>query len=108
MENKSEKRKSTRYQCSVPVESKEGTSFSQTQTVDISKTGIGFISSQVISVAEKIPIEIAFTPNGEAVLVMGEVKWIRPLSGSKKYRVGMTFTDVLQGTKSRLQQYFSQ
>jgi len=106
MKNKFWKRKSERRKCFVPVESKKGSSFEDTQTVDISKSGIGFVSSHSLSFKQKIPIELAFSPDSDPVLVMGEVKWIHPLSGSKKYRVGMTFTKILSGSKSRLDKYF--
>ncbi len=106
MKNKFWKRKSERRKCFVPVESKKGSSFEDTQTVDISKSGIGFVSSHSLSFKQKIPIELAFSPDSNPVLVMGEVKWMHPLSGSKKYRVGMTFTRILSGSKSRLDKYF--
>ncbi|HLD70214.1 MAG TPA: PilZ domain-containing protein [Candidatus Omnitrophota bacterium] len=106
MKNQFGKRKNERRQCFVPVEGKKGSSFEDTQTVDISKGGIGFVSSHSLSFKQKIPIELAFSPDSDPVLVMGEVKWIHPLSGSKKYRVGMTFTRILSGSKSRLDKYF--
>lgn len=106
MKNKSEKRKNERYQCFVPVESKKGSSFEHTKTVNISKSGIGFLSPHFIPFKQKIPIEITLSPEADPVLVMGEVKWVHPLSGTKKYRVGMTFTNVLSGSRSRLGRYF--
>ena len=106
MRNKSDKRKNERYECFVPVESKKGSSFDNTLTVDISKGGIGFVSSHSLSFKQKIPIELALSPDSDPVLVVGEVQWIRHLSGKKRYRVGMTFTNVLNGSKSRLDKYF--
>ena len=106
MKNKSEKRKNERHECFVPVESKKGSSFEDTQTVDISKSGIGFVSSHYLSFKQKIPIELALSPGSDPVLVMGEVKWIHPLSGRKKYRVGVTFNNILSGSKSRLDKHF--
>ena len=104
--SKSNKRKNERRPCVVPVESKRGSAFENTQTVDISKSGLGFVSSHSLAFKQRIPIELVFLPEGEPVLVIGEVQWIRPLSGKKKYRVGMTFTNILNGSKSRLDQYF--
>ena len=106
MKNKSEKRKNERRRCLVPVESKKGSSFEQTQTVDISKNGMGFISSHLISFQQKIPVEISFSPQSDPVLVVGKVQWVRPLSGTKRYRGGMAFLDVLNGSQSRLKKYF--
>ncbi len=103
-----EKRKEERHQCLVPVESKKGTLFESSQTIDISKNGMGFISSHHVALQKKIPIEIALTPDSDPVIAMGEVKWVRHVSGSKHYRVGITFTNVLNGSKSRLKNLFSQ
>ena len=82
MKNKSGKRKNERHQC------------------------IGFVSSHALSFKQKIPIELALSPEGDPLLVEGEVQWIRPLSIRKKYRVGLTFKNILNGSKSRLEQYF--
>ena len=106
MKNRSDKRKDDRRQCVVPVESKKGSVFENTQTVDISKSGMGFVSSHALAFKQKIPIELALSPKGDPVLVVGEVQWIRPLPGKKKYRTGMIFTDILNGSKLRLEQYF--
>ena len=104
---KSEKRKDERFTCFVPVESKKGATFDKTQTVDISKNGIGFISPKPISLDEKIAIEIVLTPESDPVLVQGKVQWVRQLSGSENYRVGLSFADSSTGFRSRLGKYFS-
>ena len=106
MKNLSEKRKAVRYRCRVPVESKKGTIFDKTRAIDISKSGLGLISANSISPAQKIPVEIVLTPEGEGVLVMGEVKWVRQLSDSENYRIGMIFTDLLSGSQSHLDKHF--
>jgi hypothetical protein len=36
---------------------------------------------------------------------MGVVKWVRKLSDSDQYRIGMTFAQVLSGSQTRLNQY---
>lgn len=106
MKKRSDQRKSARYQCVVPVESKKGSSFDNTQTVDISKSGIGFVSSHNLAFKQEIPIELTFSLESDPVLVIGQVQWIHPLSGRRKYRVGMTFKNILSGSKSRLDKYF--
>lgn len=105
MKGPKDKRKYKRYICLVPVEGKEGSSFDATQTVDISRDGIGFISPQSIPLNEKIVVEIALTASSDPILVMGEVKWVRKLSDTDNYRVGMTFLEVLSGSRSRLTKY---
>ena len=108
MNKKIEKRKEERRGCLVPVESKKGTLFESSQTVDISKNGMGFIFSRLVALRKKIPIEISLTPDSEPVLVMGKVRWVRRLPGSKHYRVGMNFTDVLSGSKAQLKNVLSE
>ncbi len=106
MKKNSDKRKDERFKCYVPVEGKDGSCFEKTQTVDISKNGIGFISSNSISLKEKIAVELVLSPEGDPVLVVGQVKWVRPVPGTTNFRVGMTFEDVLNGSSSRIKKYF--
>ncbi|MBI4310093.1 MAG: PilZ domain-containing protein, partial [Candidatus Omnitrophica bacterium] len=100
------KRSEARQGCYVPVESKEGSAFDDTQTVDISSHGIGFVSSHSHEINEKVAIEIQLKPNTEPVLVLGVVKWVRKLSDSDQYRIGLNFEEVLSGPPSRLKSYF--
>ena len=101
----SEKRKNKRYQCHVPVDSKQGSSFDSSQTIDISRDGIGFISPHTIPLNEKIAVEIALTPDSEPVLVLGIIKWVRKITDSEQYRIGMSFLEVLSGSQRRLGKY---
>ena len=100
------KRTEPRKNCFVPVESKPESSFDQTQTVDISRHGIGFISPHPHTINEKIAIEIQLSPNTDPVLVVGIVKWVRKISDSEQYRVGLNYDDVLSGSPRRLDRYF--
>lgn len=106
LEEMKNKRKNQRKNCFVPIDGKSGSPFDQTTTVDISKGGIGFVSERKIPLNSKIAVEIDFSPEETPVLVIGKIKWVTPINGSKKYRVGMIFDDVLRGSKSRLQQQF--
>ena len=95
-----------RNNCFVPVEGKSGSSFGQTQTVDISCHGIGFISSCPHNINEKIAIEIQLKPNTYPVLVIGIVKWVRKVSDSEQYRIGMNYDEISSGSQRRLDRYF--
>ena len=101
------KRKSKRLSCEVPLEGKKGSVFDATNVIDISKGGIGFISSRRIPVNKKIPIQLDLDENDMPVLVIGRVKWSRAINGSSQYRIGVTFEEVMHGSKTRLQKYFS-
>ncbi len=99
MENTANKRKSSRFNCYVPVDGKEGAAFSSTKTVDISRDGIGFLSNHAIPLNERVAIELALKPDTEPVLVIGEVKWVRKIADTDQYRIGLTFADVIDGSR---------
>ena len=88
-------RSETRYNCLVPIEGKEGSQFDQTRTLDISKHGIGLISSQQIGINQKIALEIVLKPNTDPVMVIGVVKWVRKIGTTDQYRVGLAFSEII-------------
>jgi c-di-GMP-binding flagellar brake protein YcgR len=102
MENQSNKRKAPRFNCLVPVDGKDASRFARTKTVDISPTGIGFISDHPVPLNEKIAIELALRADADPVLVIGEVKWVRKMTDSERYRIGLTFSDIIEGSAEEL------
>ena len=98
-------RSEARYNCLVPVEGKQGSAFDQSRTLDISKHGIGLVSSHPIAVNQKIALEIVIKPNTEPVMVIGVVKWVRKLGNADQYRVGLVFSEVISGSPGRLSKY---
>lgn len=102
----SEHRKNKRISCAVPVDGKKGSPFGQIKTIDISKGGVGFISSQRIPLHKRIALELVLSEGDEPVLAIGEVKWVRPIANSGSYRIGLAFEDIKNGSKSRLIDYF--
>jgi c-di-GMP-binding flagellar brake protein YcgR len=96
----------TRNNCFVPVESKSDSSFDQTQTVDISPHGIGFIYPYAHSINEKIAIEIQLKPNTRPILAVGIVRWVHKFSDSEQYRIGMNYDNISLGSQRRLDRYF--
>jgi len=101
------KRKTERVTCLVPVEGKEGSIFDCTSTVDISKSGIGFVIQKKIPLNKKIAIELNLDQEDDSVLVIGKVRWVTSIAESGNYRIGLSFTDVKYGSKSRLNKYFN-
>ena len=100
-------RRHGRQLCLVPVESKEGTAFDKVQTIDISRGGIGFLSKQAIPLNEQIAVEIELAPDADPVLVVGRVQWVRKVSDSDNYRIGIKFVDILMADyRSRLLKHF--
>ena len=102
----SNKRTESRHSCQVPVEGKEGSVFDDTQTIDISRHGIGFVSPHPHALNEKVAIEIQLKPNTEPVLVLGVVKWVRKISDSETWRIGLNFQEILSGSQTRLDKHF--
>jgi hypothetical protein len=102
----SNKRTEVRNNCFVPVESKSDSSFSQTQTVNISRHGIGLISPHSHDINEKIVVEIQLKPNTDPVLAIGTVKWVHKLSHGEQYRIGMNYDRIILGSQRRLDGYF--
>ena len=105
MANTKNQRKAKRYSCAVPVDGKEGSVFDHIHTVDISRSGIGFVSDTAVPLNQKIAVEIALSPDTEPVVVLGVVKWVRKLTDSEQYRIGMTFSEILSGSQTRLNKY---
>ena len=103
----SNQRSEARYNCLVPVEGKEGSQFDQTRTMDISRHGIGFLSTHSVGINQKIALEIVLEQNTEPVMVIGVVKWVRKIGISDQYRVGMVFSEVISGSSTRLDKYLS-
>ena len=97
------KRKTHRFDCLVPVDGKDGSLFSHSRTVDISREGIGFLSDHAIPLKEKIAIELSVSPESEPVLGVGEVQWVRKISDSDKYRIGLRFADIIDGSPEQLE-----
>jgi len=100
-------RTEVRHNCYVPVEGKDGSEFDQTKTLDISRHGIGFLSSHPVGTNQKIALEIVLKPNTEPVMVIGVVKWVRKIGVSDQYRVGMVFSEIISGSPTRLDKYFN-
>ena len=100
-------RSEARYTCFVPVEGKQGSEFDTTKTLDISRHGIGLISSQPVEINQKIALEIVLKPNTEPVMVIGIVKWVRKIGeeAQSRWRVGLVFSEVVSGSSTRLDKY---
>src|SRR5262245_1698904 len=101
-----ERRKGERQPCLVPVEGKPGSAFASTQTVDISPSGIGFISKKKIPVDQTIAVELDLPDQAEPALVIGKIQWVTRVPESRYYRVGMLLTENLTaGSKTHLKEY---
>ena len=96
------KRRNSRTRCLVPIDAKRGGALDRTQTTDISRGGVGFVSRSAIPVAEKIAVELELGPEQNPILVMGQVKWIQADQDTDTYRFGIEFGKLLSGDRARL------
>lgn len=101
-----EKRVDPRYDCCVPLMDEKKSTLPSSKTIDISKSGVGFVSARFIPINTNMMIEIALAREGEPVLVQGKVKWIEKSVESPSYRIGMTFPDISPEAQSRIENYF--
>lgn len=104
MKVQKDQRRSARYHCRVPVESKKGAAFDNSQTIDIGKSGIGIISNKSIPLDTKMAVELDLNAEGESVLAVGYVKWVRRLPDSQSYRVGMKFEEISKTTQLQIEE----
>ncbi len=100
-------RSEDRFNCLVPVEGKKGSEFDRSKTFDISRHGICLVASQPVGVNQKIALEIVLKPNTKPVMVIGVVKWVRKIGSSDQYRIGMVFSEIISGSGTRLDKYFT-
>ena len=100
------KRKSERIPCLVPVEGKLGGIFDHAATFDFSREGVGFISERRIPLRKEMTIALDLGVEEDPIFVRGEVRWVKPMVDSDKFRVGIFFNDFLSGSRSKLKQYF--
>ena len=100
-------RRSARYHCRVPVESKRGNAFFASQTIDVSPRGVGIIAEKPVPINSRMGIEIILSSDSdESVLAVGRVKWIHKIPNSKSYRVGMILEHNEDAAEIKLEKQF--
>jgi len=100
------KRENTRHECCVPLMDERKETLSNSRTIDISRTGVGFISARFLPINSKLMVELALSREEHPVLVQGRVKWIEKIPHTPNFRIGMNFSDISSETQSRIEQHF--
>lgn len=100
------KRENPRYDCRVPLMDERKETLASSYTTDISRTGVGFVSTRFIPINSKLMVELALTREENPVLVQGRVKWIEKIPHSPNFRIGMNFSDISTDAQSRIAQHF--
>lgn len=107
MKAQKNQRRGARYHCRVPVESKRGNAFFASQTIDVSRRGVGIISEKPVPINSRMAIEIILSPDSdESILAVGKVKWIHKIPNSKNYRVGMILEHSEESQQKKLEDCF--
>lgn len=101
-----EHRKTKRLDCLVPVEGRGDSRFCNCRTLDLSQGGLGFVSDKDVVVGKEIFVELELAETDYPVMIKGKVKWVRQIPGSENYRIGLSFQEVLRGSKTRFNKYF--
>ncbi len=100
------KRQSVRHDCCVPLMDEHKEVLASSRTVDLSRTGVGFVSTRFVPINSKIMVELSLSRNEAPVLVQGCVKWIEKIPQTPNFRIGMNFADISSDAQSRIEQYF--
>ena len=73
---------------------------------NLSKEGVGVVSSQPLGVGEKVHIEMKIPGDNIPVVLPGEIAWASaPAQDSCHYQGGVKFRDVSNEDKARLLEY---
>jgi len=102
------KRLNARYECRVPLMDEKKETLASSQTTDISKSGVGFVSACFIPANTKMMVEISLTRDGLPVLVQGRVKWVEKMQNSSSFRIGMAFPEISLQSESRIENCFKE
>lgn len=105
MTKQANQRKQKRHFCAVPVDAQENSAFADTLTTDISQGGLGMVSSKKVKPHQKIAVQLELTPEGDPVLAVGRVKWVRVETENGSYRFGLHLEKLINGTKAQLKKY---
>jgi len=81
-----------RRRCLVPVDSRAGEAASM-RTVDISRRGLGLITERPMAVGDGLAVQMDVSPDGDAVVVWGKVRWVRRIPSTGRYRLGVRFDE---------------
>lgn len=102
-----DQRRVKRHNCLVPVDGKKGSPWERLCTSDISAQGLGLVAEKAVPLNKKIAVEVLLAPDGEPVILIGRVQWVKHMAQGDVYRLGMKFTDVLsRGSLKKLKEKF--
>ncbi len=103
------KRRFPRLDSSLPLRyknlRKSGSSPLGASTKNISEGGVCFNSSEFISLACRLVVEINLPTTPKPIKAISKVAWIRKLPNGDQYELGNQFLDMAREDKSQIVEY---
>lgn len=104
-----ERRRHSRAESNLPIQYKNLKKITVapigTLTKDISEGGVRFRSSEFISLACRLVVEINLPTNPKPVKAISKVAWIKRLPATDQYELGNQFLEMTKEDKSRITEF---
>jgi c-di-GMP-binding flagellar brake protein YcgR len=104
-----ERRKFRRSETNLPVSYKNLRSAGMAQissmTRDISEGGARFKTSEFISLACRLVLEISVPTSTKPIKAISKVAWIKKLPAGDHYEIGNHFLEITKEDRSRIMEY---
>lgn len=104
-----EKRRFRRTETNLPVSYKNlrsaGGAAVSSMTRDISEGGARFKTSEFISLACRLVLEISVPTSAKPIKAISKVAWIKKLPVGDHYEIGNHFLEITKEDKSRIMEY---
>ncbi len=97
---RSEKRATTRFRASLPVQFRYLTKINNALTHDLSEGGLSFTTNDFIPVNTQL--FVAVLPKEEPLRAGGTVVWVQKMPYGDRYNIGVKFTDINAYNKARI------
>lgn len=107
--NQEEKRKSRRFEITIPVEYKMLKGSPEVKkgsiTKDLCRGGTRFITNEFLPYTARLVLDIALPIPQQSVSAVSKVAWIKKLSSDNRYEVGNQFLEMSKDDKARLSDF---
>jgi len=105
----SERRRHTRIKTRLPLEYRNLRGDAKTQKGvlinDISEGGVKFISSEFLSLANRLIITINVPTTARQIKAIAKIAWIKKMSPGDKYEIGNQFLEISREDKEEVARY---
>ena len=106
-----ERRRYPRAETNLPVNYKNlrsaGQAPASSTTRDLSEGGARFKTSEFISLACRLVLEISIPTSPKPIKAISKVAWIKKLPVGDNYEVGNHFLEITKEDKSRIMEYIN-